>query len=365
MWEVFTVKTLSGVVGPQLDVASGSWSEVVNGSGEITVKVPTKQLLETIEREFWSPWMGSLLAVFDGEPIALGVITELPDGDSEFVTLRSGVGLWDLLDHRMATDGDFVDGEALATSMLSLTEGSLGTIARRLVEKAQLRPAGWFPISYASPVEEGTNRVRNYKGFNLGNNSVAKLLKEITEVQNGPDISFRCGWVEPYERVEWVMHHGTEGMPTIGQAEVFTVDLTAPRSSVRSPKLSAKHTPFSRVYATGAGQDEGTLVRIVDVPVTESLPWLETVISETQAEDPNLLVAKANGLLDDGEIIQLTVEADELPLHRFWAGDEMTVVQPAGWIQLGEGVYQMRLIGRSGSLTSSKVSLGFQPIELG
>lgn len=365
-WEVFAASTLTGSVGPRLEAVSGSWNDIVNDPTDLRARVSTPWLLSSVERWLWSPWSGSLLICYEGQPIGFGPITKEPTGDPDFTDLEAG-GLWSLLDERVVTPGNMTDGDALAKATLSLTEGSLGTIAARLVEFSQKRPAGWFPIRYASPQESGTNRVRNYEGFNIGNNSVGKRLREITQVINGPDIAFRPEWVpgEEGNRVQWAMYHGTEAMPYIKQSHYYTIDLTAPRSNTVAARVTAEHTPYGRVYASGAGQDEGTIIRINTAPVRQYVPLLETTISDTQTENVELLDSRAQGILRAGRLVQITAEINDptIPMHTLWAGDEVQVVWPSGWPQLDAGVYRMRVLSRSGNLDSPRMSVEFQTIE--
>lgn len=367
-WTVHLVGTMDGRVGAQIPAAEdgGAWTDTINGPGSISVKVPTPWLLAQ-PRWSWSPWSGSLLACYDGEPIALGPIVEEPAGDRDFVTLTAG-GLWSLLERRVVTADDITDGPALARSTFSLREGSLGVIARRLVEAAQKRPRGWFPISYGSPVEAGANRVRNYEGFNLGNNGVGKRLSELTEVINGPDIGFRPRWTERNAAVEWVMYHGTEGMPQIAQQDHFVIDLTAPRSRAVLAQVSAQGEHWGRAYASGAGEGAGTLIRVETGPNEDRMPLLETVASDTQVESLDLLTERARGKLGLQRTVQVkaTIDTDDtLPMHRFWAGDEMTVDFPEGWAQLPAGAHRMRVLSRSGDFSTGRVSVEFQPESLG
>lgn len=259
-------------------------------------------------------------------------------------------------------------GETLGESVVSLREGSLGTIARRLVELAQLRPNGWFPIRYHSPEELGTNRERTYEGFNLGNNSTAKRLSEISEVENGPDIAFRPEWVPGREgsQVRWVMHHGTEAMPELWQEHAHVLDLTARKSKAVTKKVTSKFFPVRRVYATGAGQDQGTLIRVETEPEVQGLPHLETVMADTQVEDWALLSAKARGVLQQGRQIQLSaaVSAHDYPPHVNWAGEAWDVHMPAGFVQLDKGTYRMRCLSRSGKFDSHVIDMEMQPEEL-
>lgn len=365
-WEVFAASTLTGEVGALLDVASGSWSDVINDAAEIRARVPTDQLVKELPRWWWSPWSGALLACHDGVPVAFGPIIKEPSGGPHITELEGG-GFWSLMDMRVATPGDYTDGAALAAVMFNIEEGSLGTIAVRLVQSAQDRPSGWLPVTYRSPIELGNNRVRNYKGFNLSNNSVGKLLRELTAVINGPDIAFRPEWVPGQEghRVQWGMWHGTEAVPFIQTEHPYTADLAAPRSGVVAPRVTADYTPYGRVYATGAGEDEGTLVRINTGPMRENLPMLETVISDTQTENADLLDSRSHAILNRGRIVQITTEHwdPNTPLHATWAGDEAQLVWPDGWPQLPAGTYRARALSRSGSFTDTKMRIEFQAFE--
>lgn len=368
-WTVHLVETLTGNLVSPLPVSSGSWTDAINDAGDLKVKVPTPWLLKQ-PRWRWGAWSASLLACFQGEPLALGPIVKDPQGGRDFTELEAG-DLWSLLDQRVTTDRDYPEseadgGKALAESTLSLNEGSLGTIGRRIVERAQLRPSGWFPISYGSPEELGSNRERNFEGFNLGNNSAGKRLRELTEVINGPDISFRPRWVERGNRVEWVMFHGTEGMPEIAQDHTYTVDLTAPSARAVAPKVSSEFVPYARVYASGDGQDKGTLIRITDEPVAEHMPLLETVLADSQTSNPDLLTSRGRGLLQQGRTVQLSVSVDDplMPLHTWWAGDEVTVIWPHGWPQLDGGTYRMRILKRSGDFSGRRVNVEFQPEQV-
>lgn len=362
-WTVHLVETLTGRLRAELPLAEGgSWTDAINGPTAITAKVPTPWLMEHVERSFWEPKRASLLACHLGEPIVLGPILAV-DSDPASSTLTAG-GLWNLLEGRTVTDRDRTNGAELAKSRLTITEGSLGTIARRVVEAVQDRPNGWFPISYGSPSESGSNRTRTYKGFNLSNNESAKRIGEITEVINGPDVAFRCRWRRRDEIVEWVMVHGTEGMPEIGQEDMFVVEAAAPRGNAVAMNATLKHDPVHRVYATGAGEDEATLIEVASTRPPDGMPFVEMVISDAQIENAALLRSKARAVLTEGATVQIATEVvagDEMPLHKWWAGDEMRVSWPKGWPQLKDGTYRMRLLSRSGDFSSTKVQCEFQP----
>lgn len=368
-WTAHLAETLTGQVGPALELLGGTWTDgPLNGPTSGQVTVPVKHL-RGYAPHWWSPWSGSVLVCHDSEPIVWGPVIDDPKGGRGSATLDFG-GLWSLLEHRIATEKDFTDGTALAKSTLAYTGkfGNLGAIAADLVKRAMLRPNGWFPFRVASPSEAGiVDRVRNYQGFNVSNNSVAKRITEITEVINGPDIAFRPAWVRRGTAVEWVMHHGTEGMPEIAQEHTFSIDLTAPKAAVMEPAVSAKSSLFARAYMSAAGEGETTLVEIVSRTPTEKLPWLETVASDGQTENDALLRSRGEVLIKPSRIAQFAVSvpaSGPMPLHLWNTGDEMQIRVPEGWLQIAPGTYRMRIVSRSGTLTSDMVKIEFQPEEL-
>lgn len=367
-WTAFLVETISGQVGPRLELLDGSWTDgPLNSATSGSVTVPTEQLRRMAEW-WWSPWSGSVLICHDDHPIVLGPIIDDPRSDRTKATLNFG-GFWDILDRRVATAGNFTpgNGDLLAQSVMEYQEyGSLGDIAWDLVARSQLREWGGLPVVRASPSERGTaTRTRNYEGFNVSNNWVGKRLKEITEVINGPDIAFRPQWGEFGAFVQWAMYHGTDGMPEIGQEHTFTVDLTAPNSAAVDPVVSAQTNPYARAYLTGAGQGETVIIEIVDRALQDHMPWLETVESDTQTENRDLLREKGAGLIANTRVVQMALglraDSRTMPLHLWNTGDEMAVRVPEGYLKLPQGLYRMRILSRSGSVTSELVKVEFQP----
>lgn len=369
-WSAHLVETLTGQVGPRMRIIGGTWVDgPLNDATSGEISVPTRDMVG-FDPWWRTAWSGSVLVCWDGHPVVAGPILDDPTGDIDSVLVRFG-GLWDLLDYRAATARDFSEGQGaeLAESTLTLTGGSLGTIAQDVVRAIQARPNGWFPIRYASPRETGTGRVRNYQGSNISNIFAGKLLREITEVINGPDIVFRPEWVEPGTRMRWAMHHGTEGMPEIAQERVFSVDLTAPKARVAEPMVSSQSSRLARAYGSGAGEGETTVVTVVDRAPQEHVPWLETIVSDGQVEESSthLLKARGRGLIQPRQVVQMQVTlpagGDLMPLHTWNTGDEMVVRVPDGFLYVGRGEYRMRIVSRSGSLDSESVKVEFQPEE--
>ena len=119
-----------------------------------------------------------------------------------------------------------------------------------------------------------------------------------------------------------------------------------------------------RVYSIGPGQDQGTLIRVVtdQSRIQEQYPLLETSISGTSSENPDVVLDHGMGNLEanNGPLleVQMTVRGDgDIPFGTFWPGDLVGVVTE-GWISLPDGVNQMRLLSLTGDHTNNvKVSL--------
>lgn len=379
----FLVESTTGRLGAEIPAADGSWTDCVNDATDGSLKVPTPWLIKQ-PRWQWSPWSGSVLVCHEHEgrlhPIVAGPILAPPKGDRLFVELPYG-GFWSFLDQRIVTDADYKPGDLIprakgendqeappgdtsrvVASTLAFRGPSLGAIAWRLVQKALDRPMGSLPVVHGSP-DEQSGRERTYPGHNLSNNSVGKRLREITEVINGPDIAFRPRLVGD-DRMEWVMVHGTEGLPEIEQGRHLVWDLTAPRADVVLEQVTAEHDRVSRVYATGAGEGKGLLARIHDNPPQDRMPWREAVVSDSQVDNPALLDSAAKGRLSQPAMVQITAKmpaGGTSPLHTWNAGDAVQVIMPAGFAQIPGGTYRARIISRSGSLSSSMVSVELQP----
>lgn len=372
-WTAQLVRTMTGQAMPPLTLLGGSWTDgPLNDATSGSIRVAVKEL-RRYHDAWWSKWSGSVLLCFNGEPVVLGPIVADPHG-FDTVDLKFG-GLFSILEWRYATTADFYPGteEILAGSVLEYSGTNLGAIAADLVRRGMNRPNGALPFAVASPSEQGTvNRVRNYQGHNISNNSVAKLIKEITAVINGPDVAFRPEWA-PGQRgaaVRWVMYHGTEGMPQIAQKHTFSVDLTAPKTVLMEPAVTKDSgTLLGRAYMTGRGEGETTEIVIVERPtgMPAYMPMLETVVSDAQASNAHgLLTRRGEALVAPAETVQLSVNLSAtnpiMPLNTWHTGDEFLVKVP-DLLHVDRGTYRMRVVSRSGSVTSTVVKTELQPEE--
>lgn len=377
-WSAHLVQTMTGRVGEQLDLATGpSWTIPLNGIEDLTVTAPRAQLRE-IDPLWRRPRMASVLLCWESEalgrvPWILAPISQRPtedrDTDSAQFTCR-GIGM--LLEKRTLFARDFAPGEEsdLVKSVFSRKGMSLGTIAQDIVRAStEEKVGGYLPLRYASPreVASGLNE-RNYEGHNMANNGTWKLLTELTEVINGPDIAFRPEFVDDSpEYVRWAMYHGTRAQPTIAQEWMMDLDATAPEGPVVDlvPKFSDSERA-QKVYWTGAGEGAGVLARTAFNinGLANHDPLVEVVGSTSDSENPELIQAHADAALANGSdtLLQLSVTIDgsdpDAEIGRWRVGDAAWV-KTEGWLDVADGRHQRRIISAKGG-GGTEVTLEFQ-----
>lgn len=239
---------------------------------------------------------------------------------------------------------------------------TLGGVMWGLIGLAQTKPGGRLPIVRGTPSEIGTT-TRTYQWWNLANLSVDKLLTELSDVIDGPDIHFRPRWANANQtRFEWEVVHGTKAQPTIAQSWTPDWDSAAERSDVVEITISNDASAVAdRVYATGAGQGAGTLIaQATNLDrVQRGRPFLEVVISESDQKEIGPLAERARGRLAVGrepyDQLTLEVRADSRknPLGEWRVGDAAKVTLGDEWEHIPAGTYLMRIIKASGDLTEN------------
>jgi hypothetical protein len=190
------------------------------------------------------------------------------------------------------------------------------------------------------------------------------VLTKLSNVINGPDIMFKPRLIQD-NQLTFDFWTGTDKQPRIYQKYTPVWDTTPARGEVvdMSTIVTGSYQTF-RTYSTGAGQDEGLLIKVAtnDGPLQAQYPLLETVVNVGNSENPtvvanhgisNLWVNK-EPLLE----VQMTVRADgPIPLGDFWPGDLVHVITQ-GWLSLPDGMTEMRLLSIVGDTSDSvKVSL--------
>ena len=384
-WTAYLIRPITGEVGAELSIAAdGKWQIDLNDIESFSVTA-TKRRLREIDRSWWKQWGGGVLITKTGldgdeQPWLAGPVIDPPEEDrTEITLLCNGIGA--LLEKRTVLNKDYgPDGQtpsaetmkALAESHMLRSGMSLGTIAQEVVEVSTgVKMGGQLPIRYASPREVRSRlNVRDYEGFNLANNMTWKRLTELSNVINGPDIMFRPEWRDKERtHIVWAMYHGTARQPAIEQKWEMSLDTTAPRGPVSSVKVTHDGTDVTnRVYWTGAGEDQGTLIRMVQDTsrMVDYMPLLETVGSTSDSANPDLILTHAKARLAQGgkplTQLTLTVDGDDerTEIGHWHVGDLAAVTLGDEWLTLPRGTTRQRLISASGNFVTSEVKMEFQ-----
>lgn len=363
MWTAHLFQTTSGQIGPRLNFEGVDWSIELNGIESINMKL-RKSDLPAVDLKYWlSPWWAGVVLFWNGEPIVAGPIITRPSESFDAVSLGCG-GIRSILAKRMVAKDLTATGWAdFNKDLLTYSGLALGTIAKKVVMACQQKNGGGLPISYALEDMVGGHE-RNYQSFNVSNISGDDVLTKLSNVIGGPDIMFRPRLLRP-NLLTFDLWTGTDAQPRIYQKYSPIWDTTPAKGMVSNVNVIVTGTyQTSRVYATGAGQDEGTLMQVVtdDTLLQKGYPLLETVVTEGSSEDPAVVMDHALSGLDvnNGSLleIQMTVRTDgAIPLGTFWPGDLVEIVTE-GWLSLPDGVNRMRLLSITGDHTNNvKISL--------
>ena len=379
-WTAHLVRTMDGMLGAEIPFSeeTGTWDIPINGVESWDITVPRDRLRE-IDPQWWHPWRASVLMSWRNSegrliPWLFGPIVNLPEEDKDSDTANiSCKGILELLERRVVTDQEYAPTQynALAKSSLRRDGLSYGAIAQDIITAVtENRVGGQLPISYGSPRESGSTLFsREYYGYNVANNDAKKLITALTNVQRGPDIMFRPRFANSSQtRVEWQLVHGTVQQRSIAQDWSMDLDTRASRSVVASvsPKNDSSAL-FNRVYWTGAGEDEGTLIRISDNYAQKSagMPLMELVGSDSDSDSASLILDRANTAIEEGKLPlqQLTVEIDgadpRAEIGRWHVGDRATLTIGDDWLTVAPGTRLFKIIAAKGSWDQT-VTLEFQ-----
>lgn len=406
MWSAFLFQTTTGQVGPQVPFHDQKWSVSLNDTEKFSLELK-KSSLPNLDLKYWlDPWWAGVLICWKGEPIVAGPITQRPTESFDDISLECS-GIRAVLARRLALT-EKSDWTSLAKTELAYRNMSLGSIAREVVKVAQNRPGGVLPIRYPvlegvpgnlpeCQTEDGNNcywnaatrgngkgssfyringvttyvdnpkgtHERTYKGFNLSNIFVDDVLTKLSEVINGPDIMFRPRLVASNQLV-FDMVYGTEKDPRLPQTSDVVFDTTAQYHGVSELRVVVTGSyQTHRVFATGAGQDEGTLIRMAQNldPTKTGYPFLESVYDSGDSENADVVLNHARGNLQQNTAnlleMSMKVSAEGLyPLGSYQVGDVVQIITK-GWVSLSDGAHKARVLNINGD-SSTSVNLSLQ-----
>lgn len=277
-----------------LPVLKGSWDDRLLAAPSISVTVdvndPDAQMLGL--RNVATPAQ-TFLAVVDGDNIlAAGPIWTRTWDASGRLFSASAKGLESYYDHRhilpllAATLGvdqwtvtDPEDPEAVIPNpalTTSLTGLSLGTIAKRLVQQAHEWTGGNVPVVFLDD-ESGTHE-RNYLGVDF--KSVGSALRDLANVEGGPEYRFRPRFTSDRLGIEWVFEVGTGAQALLVSAVPHVWDMSRPEAVAFGLTIDEDASDLSSLaWATGGRQSDSILVsRAYDGSLIDAgFPLLETV----------------------------------------------------------------------------------------
>lgn len=361
-------------------------------TGEITIKVPTNSLTwsaahraegsvgatvnlvgEVLDRfpdivYQLSPWRCFLAAITDsGQVLQAGPILPHKYSDTTGILTLSALGLRGYFARRFLMP--VLPGSANpADAEMTWSGMSLGTIAKRIVQLSMSHTGGALPIDLPADAE-GIN-TRTYYGFELAR--ISERLKQIEDVENGPDIAFQPYVVGDLDRVRWQMRVGTTEDPLLHQAGPDHVwDRTAPSTSIVSLDVDVDSSEMGdRAWVTGQGSDTELLMSTYQ---DQSLrisgyPLLEVDDVRSSVSELTTLDSYARALLRSSgrpwQTWTMVVRAERAPvLGTYRVGDwvRVHVGNNHPYIPARDGYYRTRIIDISGT-DGLNVTLRLAPV---
>lgn len=373
-FRVFTADTRTGLISADLTViGEGSglrWSIRLNDAGTITARTvaSSKQVRHLELASITEPVKQSLGVAYADTILECGPIwSQRYDPRTDILELTAA-GIWSLLDRRIALPWlALLQGKKPADLTLRIVGKTLGSIAREFVRGSiQDNPSGGLPI-ILPPDTPGANE-RNIEGYKLS--IVGELLRNLTQVQNGPDIRFRPRYKDSDRRyIEWVMETGTPEKPILSRPEQLIWNGTVEKSGVIGFSVSRTAEDMAaRIYQPGAGTEKAVRMGWADdsTLVKAGYPYLETVQAGMDVADEAILKGHAQAALALNRHPVSTwgavVDAHSDPkLGTYLPGDMATVTVPNTHPLLPGGMSQTRIMAIDGDPTQ-QVKLAFAPI---
>lgn len=368
-FRVFTCNTVTGKITTDLPVAGQDWGLRLNDAGSLSIDVrPAAEEYAGIDlRGATTPLLQSLGIAYGDTILECGPIwtRDLSDGTLSI----EAAGIWSILDKRKLVKGSALPDGANVTGTVVSISGSLGDIAREVV-RISIEDNPYGALNIVLPPIEGGSNVRNYQGFDLA--WTGDRLRELTEVQNGPDIRFRPRFkADDPSTVEWVMETGTEAQPLLQQTGADWVwDGSVEGSGVVG--FSHKQDAIdlaAKAWVPGSGQERSMKLasRTNLTRVLAGYPWTEADSAAKDVEDQAMLQRYADRLAEDSaypwDTFAVKVRADQEPrLGAYLPGDWAEIIVPDNHPTLDPGPVRVRIMAVDGD-ESNTVSLTVSPVQ--
>lgn len=372
-WHVGVLRT--GELATTVPVTDGQWGLVLNDAG-------TLQFTTVLS----DPAVRKLNLYTAAEPCRcfLAVAYTDPDGTETFLEggpvwthqytahdrklIVTGAGLWSLFDHRIVLKL-LQAGQSPAATALVYSGLSLGTIAKRLVQQAQLATGGDIPVVF--PDDESGEGAQTYNGYDM--TKLGDALRALAGLQNGPEIQFvpRRRADDP-NYIEWAMRAGTTEQPMLTQSgDDLVWDLAAVRSSASGVSVARDgQSMLTRAWVQGSGSEVTTMFGEADSPdlIAAGFPLLEDVDSDHSAEAEAVLQSTLDSYASadvaaaqrPAQTWTFTAQRDDTPrLGAYGIGDWARINVERDYY-VPDGEYRSRIVNLSGN-TTKQVAVTLAP----
>jgi hypothetical protein len=331
-----------------LPVVSGRWQRLLNRPETLECTVDLRDPdVQALHVRNTAAVAKTILAVAEGDVVlAAGPIwAKSYQRDDSTVTL-SARGVWSYYDHRHilpllaatlpVTDFTVPDPDESGKTMpnpavkTSYNGFELGTIAKKLVQQAHAWTGGSLPVVFEADrvAAVDDNHERNYEGSDF--KVLGDVLRQLQEVENGPDIRFMPRFTSDKLGIEWVLQTGTETQPLLFSNVTHRWDATAKDSPVSNFRIDEDGSSLADLgWVTGGRAADEVLVsrRYSTGLVGRGYPLFEALdSSRSSVVKQATLDRHAAELVNTGsapfETWQFDVEANVQPLlTQYWEGD--------------------------------------------
>jgi len=350
--------------------SDGSFEDTLNGIGSLAITVP---LYDFDARALDLRTSGAPARTFLGLLIndrfqQLGPIWNHQYSKNKRQLKITAANTWSYWNYRALLDlnSDTVpllrpDGSANPATNFDVVGTDLGTIGKRAVQAMNNRPGQALPMVYEAD-RAGTNE-RHLLGADLKYGG--SFLKDLTNVENGPDIRFDGRWNAGRDGVEVVMRSGTAAEPRLFQPTVHKWDLTVAESVIRNLEVEVDGQGMADTAWTTGGRTNDIV--LMDRQYNPNLkkqgyPRLDMVdTSHSSVVIPSTLSGYGRETLRKGSVptsfISFEVRSDAMPyIGEYQVGDYCTIkIKDDPY--LPDGKYMRRIVQISGNLKGKWIKI--------
>lgn len=361
MTDWFIGDLLTGRVSTYLPVKSGNWSTAINDAGSVNVSLtladPDVRALDL--RNVATVGKSFLGVAENGVILNAGPIWAHDyDKDSSELQLTAA-GMWSYFDHRVLIP--VLTGTQTPFDVETYYEQvSLTTVARRLVQQAQSHTNGNVPV--VLPAEIAGTEDREYQGADL--TLVGDALKDLTSMENGPEIDFLPRFKTDRRYVEWVMRVGTPSQPQLSGLTTHVWDYGIRQTTIRGLKVQKDGSKLQgRAWGQGGSASDATMFSQYTNSnlLAQGYPLLELVDASRTVDEQYQLDAYVRENARVGskptEFWTFQVQANQSPRIAEYAKGDYCLVKMRDDYYVPDGEYRRRITNLSGDQDGRWVSV--------